>query len=84
MSLFQYRQVATLLIITYLLVTVVERVSAICAPACAKQYTQVCAQGAGTAVRLAGTTCGWKANTSRVDGSTRTFTQWTSLSPASW
>src|SRR5215510_208762 len=41
----------------------------------------VSAYGAGTATRLAGTICGWKAKTSRLRASTRTFTQFTSLVP---
>jgi hypothetical protein len=37
--------------------------------------------GAGTAVRFAGTICGWNANTSRVRPSINTFTHCTSLLP---
>src|SRR5262249_41844926 len=38
-------------------------------------------QGSGTAVRLPGTICGWKATTSRLRSSTSTFSQCTSLLP---
>ncbi len=38
-------------------------------------------QGAGTAVRLPGTICAWKAKTSRLLASTDTFSQFTSLLP---
>ena len=41
-------------------------------------------QLAGTATRFAGTICGWYANTSRLVGSTSTFSQCTSLLPFSW
>jgi len=41
-------------------------------------------QGASTAVRLGGTIWGWKPNTSRLDGSTSIFTQWSSLLPLAW